>query len=661
MQETSNEEQEARGDEPPSLNRRSEAESRMARMTRWFRARAPSIRLLAIGFLAGALVVGVRSCGGGSLGEEGADPHADHEGHESGKTGESVTWTCAMHPQIQKAEPGQCPICGMDLIPVSGSGGDAENKNPAIIKLSERAKQLAQLRTSVVRRRSDSSGDVRLLGRIEPDESTLKTVTAWTGGRIDRLHVNTTGETVKGGQVIATLYSPEVFAAHQDLITASAQVERMSGGAESSRRAAEAALNASRQRLSLLGVPDGELALMAKQKKPATAVAIRTPFSGTVMERLATEGTYVTTGAPLYRIAKLSSLWIQLDAYEGDLPLLSLDQTVRIEVEAYPGEEFEGVITFIEPMVDVQKRTTRVRVEVDNKDGRLRPGMFAQAVVATETEKGPDAPLVVPATAPLFTGRRAIVYVELPSSESGSAYEARTVRLGPRLGNLYPVVAGLSEGDRIVTRGAFALDADLQIRGGNSMMNSPDDREPGPWDKIVSVPRADLRRLAPVVTAYLSLQRALADDDLALSQAAATKIGEELAGASLESSSEAKKAWEHLSKKLDEHAEHVVQSNSLEQARKGFEGLNGTVVMLLRVLGNPLDKAIVQANCPMARGSQGASWVQEGTELENSYFGASMLSCGDVVDQIEPGAHLKAPQVGDKEKTAPKPAGGHNH
>ncbi len=659
MQENSNEEQEALGDALPSLNAEPVAEGRGARVARWLRARAPSIRLLAIGFLCGAIVVGVRSCGRGRLGEEGADRHAGHQGHESEKIGESVTWTCSMHPQIQKDEPGQCPICGADLIPVSGSGGDGENNNPAIVKLSERAKQLAQLRTSVVRRRSDSSGDVRLLGRIEPNESTLKTVTAWTGGRIDRLYVNTTGETVKGGQIIATLYSPEIFAAHQDLISASAQVARMSGSAESSHRAAEAALDATRQRLSLLGVPDGEVARMAKQKKPVPAVAIRTPFGGTVMERLATEGTYVTTGAPLYRIAKLSSLWIQLDAYEGDLPLLSLEQSVRIEVEAYPGEEFEGVITFIEPTVNAQKRTTRVRVEVENKDGRLRPGMFAQAVVAAETEKGSDAPLVVPATAPLFTGRRSIVYVELPA-DSGGAYEARTVRLGPRLGNLYPVVAGLSEGDRIVTRGAFALDADLQIRGGSSMMNSPDDRQPGPWDKIVHVPRADLRRLAPVVASYLSVQRALADDDLALSQAAATKIGENLAGASLESSSEAKQTWEHLSKNLDEQSKHIVQSNSLEQARKGFEGLSGTVVMLLRIFGNPLGKPVVQVHCPMPRGSGGASWVQEGGKVDNSYFGASMLSCGDIVDKIDPGEHLATPQ-GKKEKAATKPAGGHNH
>lgn len=653
--------------ETPSSETSETAEKRLlqprpkerAGVVAWLAARVPQLRLLAVGAICGAALMGLRSCDQQQAAEPSSppDPHAGHAAEE-------MTWTCAMHPQIQQQEPGACPICGMDLIPVSKSGGSEAENHPARVTLSERAQTLAKLRTSLVRRRSDSTGAVRLLGRIEPNETTLKIVTAWTGGRIDRLFVNTTGEKVRGGQIVATLYSPEIFAAHQDLITASGQVDRMSQGAESSLRAAEAALAAARQRLSLLGVPDGELARMEKQKKPTTAVPIRTPFGGTVMERMATEGTYVTTGARLYSIAKLTSLWIQLDAYESDLPLLKLQQSVSVEVESYPGEQFEGVVTFIDPTLDPQRRTARVRVEVDNKDGRLRPGMFAQAVVTADAETGPDAPLVIPSTAPLFTGRRAIVYVEVPA-DTGVAYEALTVRLGPRLGNVYPVVAGLAEGDRIVTRGAFALDADLQIRGGNSMMVSPDDREPGKWDDVIHVPRAELRRIAPAVGAYLLVQAALADDDLALSQAAATKLVRTLPNAKLETPQEAKRAWDHYAKKLGEHAEHMIQANSIEQARKSFEGLSGTVVMILRVLGNPLDKPLRQAHCPMARGSQGGTWIQESEEVDNSYFGASMLSCGDVTAQVAPGEHLAAPGDGSAQKPtqkpAPKPTEGHNH
>jgi Cu(I)/Ag(I) efflux system membrane fusion protein len=191
------------------------------------------------------------------------------------------------------------------------------------------------------------------------------------------------------------------------------------------------------------------------------------------------------------------------------------------------------------------------------------------------------------------------------------------------------------------------------------MMYAPDDMQPEQQNRVVQVPPAELGRLAPIVEAYLSLQRALADDDLSAGQAAATKLSTELVGVFLESSLEAKTSWDHFSKMLNGHAKVVAGSDSLEQARKGFEGLSGTMVMILRVLGNPLDRPIMQAHCPMARGSDGASWIQEGTTLDNSYFGASMLDCGDIVSKIKPGVHLKAPEQQQKEGAALTPARGH--
>jgi Cu(I)/Ag(I) efflux system membrane fusion protein len=383
-----------------------------------------------------------------------------------------------MHPQIRQTEPGQCPICGMDLIPVEGSVETEEDARR--VSLSQRAKILARIRTAEAQRLGSGRVERRLLGRVDYDERSLRTVTAWVGGRIDRLHVSTTGERVKRGQVIATLYSPEVYSAHEDLIQARQQFERMQDGATpSARLAAEAAFNAARDRLRLLGVPDGELRTMERADKPSERARIRTPFGGTVIERLATQGSYVETGSGLYRVANLSTLWVQLDAYESDLPLLKAGQEVRLRVEALPGEEFRGRVTFVDPVLDPQTRTARVRIEVKNQDRRLRPGMFVEASVRSNGagESGQEAPLVIPATAPLFTGRRSVVYVELEDAE-GSTYEARVVTLGPRMGELYPVLAGLDEGERVVVHGAFAIDADLQIQGGDSMMNMPSKRQP---------------------------------------------------------------------------------------------------------------------------------------------------------------------------------------
>ncbi|MEZ4321807.1 MAG: efflux RND transporter periplasmic adaptor subunit [Myxococcota bacterium] len=590
------------------------------------------------------LVVAVLAFGAGSLLSGGGETAAPHAGHAA-----DTVWTCAMHPQIRQSEPGACPICGMDLIPAGGASSSRANDQ---VVLSDRARRLAQLRTEPVRRQGGTAAEVRLLGRVEPDESTQKAVTTWIGGRIDRLHVSTTGEQVRKGQVIATLYSPEVYAAQQDLLTARKQVDRLGDASATAASAARAALSAAEDRLRLLGVPDDELARMATAERPQPSVPIRSPFGGTVIERVATEGAYVQTGSPLYRVADLSKLWIQLDAYESDLPRLQLGQEVSLQVEAIPGQTFEGRVGFVDPTLDPQRRTARVRVEVGNPDGLLRPGMFAEATVFTG-EASDEAPLVVPASAPLFTGQRSVVYVELRDEET-LAYAPRTVRLGPRLGDYYPVVAGLSEGDRVVTRGAFALDADLQIRGGPSMMSQPDDLSEGPWASVVPLPSAERDRLAPVVRGYLAVQRALAEDDHAAAVEAASSLVPAIEGVTLEKGAA---AWAELAPELRGHAQHVARSPDLEGARAGFEPLSEAVEGLLRTFGNPLDAELHVAFCPMADDNRGARWVQQGQTIDNSYFGASMRQCGEIRSEIAPGGFLPG-----SAPAAPRPApAGHVH
>lgn len=612
--------------------------------------------LLLVGTAVVAFALGALLFGGGE--SENGDPSSVGTGHgHAGHVQPEATaeYTCSMHPQIRQSEPGQCPICGMDLIPVEVDSADGD-VHPGRVTLSPRALALAKLRTSEVQRLSDPALDVRLLGRIEADESTLKTVTSWIGGRIDRLHVRTTGERVAAGQVIATLYSPEVFAAHQDLLTARGQVGRMSGAGEGARTATAAALDAARARLALLGVPETELDRLEKAGRPMQQVPIRTPFGGTVIERLASEGAYVATGAPLYRLADLSRLWVQLDAYESNLSSLAVGQSVRIEVDAFPQEPFEGLVDFIDPTVDPRLRTVRVRVVVRNRDGRLRPGMFAEAVVAGRTGTGTEAPLVVPSSAPLFTGRRSIVYVEVPGQDRPT-YDARVVRLGPRIGDRYPVVAGLEQGERIVTRGAFALDADLQIRGGASMMSGADDAGDDSERSHVRLTPSDRGRLRPVVDAYLEVGRLLAADDLPGARDAAGLVGHKAAAVNLGGDGNA--AWSTVRSALTRHARRVQGADTIESARAGFEQLSKASELLLTRLGNPLDSPVNLAFCPMAFGSQGGTWLQRGEEIDNVYFGAAMRRCGEIKSTVAPGEHLIVSGASATARSAP--ARGHNH
>jgi Cu(I)/Ag(I) efflux system membrane fusion protein len=579
-------------------------------------------------------------------------PKADAAQGEQG--GEAQVWTCSMHPQVRQEQPGQCPICGMDLIPASS---EDEEQDPKRITLSERAKTLARIRTTEVERRGRPGAERHLLGRLDYDETRRKTVTAWTGGRIDRLHVEVTGEKVRRGQVIATVYSPEIYSAHRDLLAATQQRERIAKhGTESGVASAETAVKAARQRLRLLGVPDREIERMAGADEPWRHVPIRSPFGGTILERKASEGEYIDTGTPLYKLADLGQLWVQLDAYESDLPLLSEGQKVDVEVKALPGETFEGQVAFIDPVVDPKTRTTQVRIEVPNPEGRLRPGMFAEAVVQGDAPRAGERPLVIPRSAPLFTGRRSVVYVEVPKAKRPT-YEMRVVKLGTRTGDVYPVLAGLQAGERVVTRGAFVLDADLQIRGGVSMMSVPDDTEKGPYDEVVPLPDSAGAELGRVLNQYLKLQERLAADDLSGAKQAANAMLAAVRNVEIREPERSKRAWRTIASAMLKHEAQVASAGAMQDLRSAFAPLSEQVKQLLQSFGNPLERPVRVAHCPMAFDGRGADWVQARKEIDNSYFGSKMRTCGEIKSTVQPGSYLTAsihaPRNGGKK--------GHSH
>lgn len=580
--------------------------------------------------------------------------------HDHAQPASAEVWTCSMHPQIRASEPGQCPICGMDLIPAATDESTSPDE-PDRISLSENARIRSRIRTSPVRRVQAGGVQRRLLGRVDYDETRLRTITSWISGRIDRLRVRSTGQRVKSGQIIATLYSPEVFSAHQDLLVAKQQVARLQGASDIARAGAEATLDASRDRLRLLGVPAAELQSMEKASRPSEQVRIRSPFGGTIIERMATEGTYVKTGAGLYQIADLSRLWVQLDAYESDLPLLSTGQEVTLEVEGLPADQFDGRVTFVDPVLNQRTRTTRVRIEVKNPEGTLKPGMFAEAVVQATGAKASDiGRLLIPQTAPLFTGRRSIVYVEVPDTEDPT-YEARVVRLGPKIGDSYPVIAGLREGERVVIHGAFTLDADLQIRGGLSMMSAPDDTEGGPYDQIVVIPSKHEPALATVIRHYLSLHEALASDSLADARTASQALKQATDGLQPGTAPEFRDAWMPIRRQLLEQVQHLEHAETLDDSRNVFRDVSQQIATILRVFGNPTNHTVRLAFCPMALAGEGAEWVQTASAIENPYFGSSMHSCGEVHEVVEHGTYLPLDSTDDKPARRAAPAGGHQH
>ena len=366
-------------------------------------------------------------------------------------------WTCSMHPQIRQPGPGRCPLCAMDLIP-AGSGAPPSGARDLTLPPASIA--LAEIETAPVERRAVSV-PLRLPATVEPDETRLVEIAARVAGRIEKLHVAFTGAVVRPGEPLADVYSPELVSAQRELIEAV--------------RAGGRLLDAARQKLRLWGLTAGQVAEMERRTEPSATVAILAPAGGTVLDRAAVEGAYVEEGARLFSLADLSTVWVQAAAYAEDLPWIRPGQAAEFTTKAVPGVTFTGRVDFVDPVLDAGTRSARVRVTAPNGDGRLKPGMYATVVVHAAPDGG-EAPLVIPATAPLVTGARAVVYVADPV-EPGR-FEGREIVLGARAGDWQIVASGLGEGERVVSRGAFKIDSSLQIQAQPSMMNPPEEAAP---------------------------------------------------------------------------------------------------------------------------------------------------------------------------------------
>jgi Cu(I)/Ag(I) efflux system membrane fusion protein len=405
--------------------------------------------------------------------EHAGHDHSDHAaaGDSSGET----VWTCSMHPQIQLPEPGQCPICFMDLIPLEKGGEEDEAVSLRQISLSPTARKLAQVTVAPVERRSVSVQS-RMPGKVEYDETRMGVITAWIGGRIDELYVDATGDVVKRGQAMASIYSPELLTAQVELIEADKALRNQD---ESSfklvRQTAEQTKKAAQEKLRLLGLSRKQIDKVLERGTPSDHVTLYAPMGGVVIEKNLVEGGYVDTGTPIFKIADLSKVWVVLSAYESDLPWIEEGGEVSFTVEGLPGKVFSGKVIFINQVLDESTRTVDVRLLVDNPGYRLKPGMLVKAVQEKNGDKEGDGEelLAIPASAPLITGKRAVVYVSVPDQEG--VYEGREIVLGPRAGDYFIVREGLSEGEEVVVKGNFKIDSALQIMAKPSMMSASSD------------------------------------------------------------------------------------------------------------------------------------------------------------------------------------------
>ncbi len=381
---------------------------------------------------------------------------ADEKHNHAAQSTKATIWTCAMHPQIKMNEPGKCPICGMDLIPV-GQSSEA-TIDPEAIHLTKEAAQLAHVLTSVVTRQKPVK-EVRLYGKIQADERLLQSQVAQFPGRIEELTINYTGQTVSKGQTLALIYSPELVTAQQELFEAGR-----------TKAAQPEIYDAAKERLRHWKLTDNQIEAIESSGNVQNNFEVVSNTNGIVTSRRVNNGDYISQGNVLFDVADLSTVWVMFDAYESDLPFLDKGDPLEFTVQALPGVKFTGTITFIDPVIDPATRVAKVRIEVGNQSGKLKPEMFVTGIVKARLDEYRNM-VVIPKSAVLWTGTRSLVYVKQANTDE-PLFKMREVGLGPMLGNSYVITDGLKEGEEIVTRGAFSIDAAAQLEGKASMMNS---------------------------------------------------------------------------------------------------------------------------------------------------------------------------------------------
>ncbi|MFP4619685.1 MAG: efflux RND transporter periplasmic adaptor subunit [Bacteroidales bacterium] len=583
------------------------------------------------GIILGALLFS--SSGKDASGTQGSD--AEAHSHEENAEEETV-WTCSMHPQIRQDEPGDCPICGMELIPADEVEADEE---PGEFNMTKTAMKLADVNTSEVEKGKPVK-DIQLTGKIMIDERLVTTQAVHFPGRIEQLFLNFKGEYVQKGQTIAKVYSPELISAQEELFEAQKS-------SESSPELVEAA----KEKLRQWKLTDDQIDAIIENGEVKEELNIKANTNGIVHKKMVNEGDYVKKGAMLYHIARIDKVWLMFDAYQEDLPFIENGDKINFTVSSMPGKKFESNVTFIDPTMNNTTRVAQIRTEAKNKNGRLKPGMFAEGTLISDNPDSSEE-LMVPKSAVMWTGKRSVVYVKQPNRDQPS-FKLREVVLGSSLGDRYIIEKGLETGEEIATKGTFSVDAAAQLAGKPSMMNQDgaagssghnhgnmsesDDMEQasGSMEKDqenITWPDSQSDQYKALINDYMALKNALVNDQTANKQA--EEFLTSISKVDMDAfSQQGHVKWMEHQKVFKGKAQAISKAEKLKEQRNQFIILADHMIKLVKTFKAPDNKLYVLF-CPMANDNKGAYWLSEENQVKNPFYGESMLTCGEVREEV---------------------------
>lgn len=534
----------------------------------------------------------------------------------------NAVYICSMHPQIRQNEPGLCPICEMDLVPLEAE----TSSDPKVLQMTREAVKLASIQTSLV---GTSAGNVKtelaLAGKVMTDERLLATQTAHVPGRIEQLYITFVGEQVRKGQKLAEIYSPELITAQRELKEA-ASLKTM----------APELLEAARNKLRYWKIDEKSIAEIEAEGSIRETFTLYADQSGVVVEKKFDVGDYVSRGAAVLDVVDLNYVWVVFDAYEEDLAQIKKGDLIKFTSPALPGKTFQAPITFIDPIVDPATRTIALRTEMKNHQGVLKPSMLVYGQLQKKI-KGGDESLWIPRTAVLWTGKRSVVYVKVPGT-SVPTFECRTVELGKHIEDTYEIISGLEKAEEVVTNGSFTIDATAQLNNQMSMMNQLIQVKGEKQSDIPNyqslAPQLFKTQLTKVLDEYIKLKDGLVATDAAVAKESAQMILKELDQVDMMLlKGAAHDYWMEQLNSMTAHTNLIVEAASVEEQRNQFKFLSEALKKALKAFGHGGAPVYLQY-CPMAFDDEGANWLSIATKILNPYFGDEMLRCGIVKDTI---------------------------
>ncbi len=425
-------------------------------------SRAPRLRTL--GLVALGLIAGV----GGTLLLRPAPKH-DHEA-ASAATPKKQMFQCPMHPQIIQDHAGDCPICGMDLVPMDGQGTTVAGlEDHAAVTIDHERQQLIGLRTEKVAE-GMVSGELRALGRVAVDETRVRKVNVKVEGFVEKLFVDFVGKPVAKGQPLFSFYSPEFVSAQREFLLALKTQKALAGG--SLQASGGDLLDSARRRLTLWDVPPSAIDHLEKTGEVLKSLTLRSPISGVVTVKSVVEGARLTPADIPFEITDLSRVWVLVDIYEAELGRAKVGMPAELTVQASPGKVIKGRIAFVDPVMDPKTRTAKARVEFPNPAGELKPEMFGEVVLKGQGRKG----LIVPLDAVLDAGTMKVAFVALGDGK----FEPREVTTGTTVGEKVEIRSGLEAGEEVVVRANFLVDSESRLKAALAHLSQKGDSTEGP-------------------------------------------------------------------------------------------------------------------------------------------------------------------------------------